>query len=268
MLHNMGHYGLRAILDSYRVCVCLYKYRVIVLIASRTERKLFQSMVCGTLFVFCPSLCQIFMPQNCVRSRCRIVVLLFVEFSYMHKSFSCLPNAVYIQCIDKCMLWNLEFEFILWFVVQRNEFPVGCRAANNRAKQQQPAKKRTSLCLIWLYTVYSMPNKEICDLFLSIVQWLWDFNMYDLKSQIRDLNRYISFCTCVLTCMPACVCVWVWESLFPLTTIVEIMFTIWPAFVSNIISILHIQFSRLKSPAKQCTPRKQLPTGLLVWAAI
>lgn len=128
--------------------VCLYKYRVIVLIASRTERKLFQSMVCGTLFVFCPSPYHIFMPQNCVRcvytltSGYRIVVLLFVEFSYMHKSFSCMPNAVYIQCIDKCMLWNLEFEFILWFVVQRNEFPVGCRAANN--SQTTATSKKTA----------------------------------------------------------------------------------------------------------------------------
>lgn len=169
--------------------------------------------------------------------------------------------------INVCFeIWNLSSFYDLSFNAMNSQLDVVQPTIEPNNSNQQ--KKRTSLCLIWLYTVYSMPNKEICDLFLSIVQWLWDFNMYDLKSQIRDLNRYISFCTCVLTCMRACLCVWVWESLFPLTTIVEIMFTIWPAFVSNIISILHIQFSRLKSPAKQCTPRKQLPTGLLGWAAI
>lgn len=112
MHHNMEHFGLRDRPFS------VYKYRIIVLIASRTQP-------------FC-MYHRYSMPQNCVDS-CVVHIfgLLFVKFSNMHKSFSCLANTVYIQCID---MWGLKLEWFYDLSFKRNKFPIGCRAELNRKK--------------------------------------------------------------------------------------------------------------------------------------
>lgn len=161
MHHNMEHFGLRDRPFS------VYKYRIIVLIASRT-----QPFCMYHLSIFhATKLCRLYVVD--------IFGLLFVKFSNMHKSFSCLAYTVYIQCIDMC---GLELEWFYDLSFKRNKFPIGCRAELNRKKYihipaSQPASQLSNLNI----GKSGIPNKEICDLFHSIsfytYVWLWDFNI-------------------------------------------------------------------------------------------
>lgn len=178
MHHNMEHFGLRDRPFS------VYKYRIIVLIASRTQP-------------FC-MYHRYSMPQNCVDS-CVVHIfgLLFVKFSNMHKSFSCLANTVYIQCID---MWGLKLEWFYDLSFKRNKFPIGCRAELNRKKHIHiPASQPASLYLIWILAkaVYQTKKFVICCFIQSLsIHMVMRFQHSDFISQhtyISDLNGKFHF---------------------------------------------------------------------------
>lgn len=180
MHHNMEHFGLRDRPFS------VYKYRIIVLIASRT-----QPFCMYHLSIFhATKLCRLYVVD--------IFGLLFVKFSNMHKSFSCLAYTVYIQCIDMC---GLELEWFYDLSFKRNKFPIGCRAELNRKKYIHiPASQPASLYLIWILAkaVYQTKKFVICFIqSLSIHMYGYEISTFRFYKptciHISDLNGKFHF---------------------------------------------------------------------------
>lgn len=145
---------------------------------------------------------------------------------------------------------SMLVELSSFYDLSFNKIPSWMSCSKKEKKKLKWMKKRKEIQQQHSRSLRNLNTKQrnaVISFSLSFYGWIY-FDINFINS-IYIFQWWISFCTC----MRACVSIFIsmsnvhWPLSFNITVC-----TIWPFFVS-IISILHIQFSRLKSPAKQCT---------------